>query len=55
MAEASATEPAHVRVKDPGEGALRNASQRETEAIAEAEAVADLVRTEQFQKKMGGK
>lgn len=37
MAEASATEPARVRVKGAADGALRNDSQRETEAIAEAE------------------
>jgi regulator of protease activity HflC (stomatin/prohibitin superfamily) len=39
MAEAAVTEPARVRL-DAGHGALRNASQRESEAIAEAEAEA---------------
>jgi regulator of protease activity HflC (stomatin/prohibitin superfamily) len=47
MAEAAMTtaaEQASVRVKDPGEGALRTESQRESEAIAEAEAAFEQVR-----------
>lgn len=55
MAEAAATEPGRVRVKDPGEGALRNASQRESEAIAEAEALLEQSKQQQLQMKMGGK
>ncbi len=41
MAEASATEPAKMRVNNAGVGALRSDSQYESEAIAEAQAVND--------------
>lgn len=40
MAEAATTEPARVRLKAPGEGALRTDAQVEAEAVAEAEAEA---------------
>jgi regulator of protease activity HflC (stomatin/prohibitin superfamily) len=54
MAEA-AVEPARVRVKDAGEGALRSASQRESEAIAEAEAALDEARQQRIKSNLGGK
>ena len=56
MAEA-AVESTNVRVKDAGEGALRNASQRETEAIAEAEAALEESRQQQqrIKSNLGGK
>lgn len=41
MAEASASEPAKMRVDNAGAGALRSDSQYESEAIAEAQAVTD--------------
>ncbi|MCK6590360.1 MAG: hypothetical protein L6Q76_22580, partial [Polyangiaceae bacterium] len=54
MAEAAA-EPARVRVKDAGEGALRSASQRESEAIAETEALLEEARQKQMTSNLGGK
>jgi regulator of protease activity HflC (stomatin/prohibitin superfamily) len=54
MAEA-AVEPARVRVKDAGEGALRSASQRESEAIQEAEAALDEARQQRIKSNLGGK
>lgn len=44
MAEAATTEPARVRVKQAGDGALRTEAQREVEAIAEAEAIEEAAR-----------
>lgn len=44
MAEAAATQPARVRVKGVGDGALRTASQVEAEAVAEAEAIEEAAR-----------
>jgi regulator of protease activity HflC (stomatin/prohibitin superfamily) len=55
MAEAAATEPSQMRVKDAGEGALRTASQQESEAIAEAEAALEGARQQRIKMNLGVK